>query len=288
MIKISKQNYGSALSLAVLACITAAPAQDMDVQGDGSNSSIIFQAKNINPSLAQKTALKGVSNPAAGYGTGVVGQGGWMGVNGVATTAGNGGRYGGYFQAFGGIGSNIGVYGTSQAQGSTTATTFGVYGTASYGPTAIGVYGSASGSPTNWGVYSNGNIGYVGQVLNASDVRLKKNVTPLSNSLEGVMNLKPKKYEYRSEEFPKMGLAKGERFGLLAQDVKAVFPNLVTRGFSAHPGQNPAQKESGSSVDSASYLGVDYVSLVPILIGAIQEQQKQIETLNAKIADMRK
>ena len=37
-------------------------------------------------------------------------------------------------------------------------------------------------------------------------------------------------------------------------------------------------------VDSAtSYKGVDYIGLIPVLLNAIQEQQKQIDALTAKI-----
>jgi hypothetical protein len=57
-----------------------------------------------------------------------------------------------------------------------------------------------------------------------------------------------------------------KRFGLIAQDVQKVFPNLVST-FEGSP-------------------SVNYLELVPILIGSIKEQQKTIEQLKQKVLDL--
>ena len=59
-----------------------------------------------------------------------------------------------------------------------------------------------------------------------------------------------------------------EKIGLLAQDIQKVFPELV--------------KESG---DEKGTLSINYQGLVPILINAIKEQQKELQKLQKEILD---
>jgi hypothetical protein len=54
------------------------------------------------------------------------------------------------------------------------------------------------------------------------------------------------------------------KHGLIAQEVQQVYPELV------HQNAN-------------GYLGVDYQSLIPLLLKAIQEQQAQIDSLKVLI-----
>jgi hypothetical protein len=61
----------------------------------------------------------------------------------------------------------------------------------------------------------------------ASDLKLKKNISYFSNSLNKIALLKPAFFEYRSQKFPDMHLKSGTYAGLIAQDVEKVFPNLV-------------------------------------------------------------
>ena len=57
-----------------------------------------------------------------------------------------------------------------------------------------------------------------------------------------------------------------EKFGLLAQEVQKAFPELV--------------KQAG---DQEGTLSVNYQGMIPVLINAIKEQQKQIDELKALI-----
>jgi hypothetical protein len=56
------------------------------------------------------------------------------------------------------------------------------------------------------------------------------------------------------------------KIGLLAQDVQKVFPELV---------------KTANTSDQT--LSVNYQGLIPILINAIKEQQKQIKELESKL-----
>ncbi|OPZ96779.1 MAG: hypothetical protein BWY70_01666 [Bacteroidetes bacterium ADurb.Bin408] len=90
------------------------------------------------------------------------------------------------------------------------------------------------------------------------------------------MLLEPKEYEMRRDEFPSMNLAEGKQFGLIAQDLEKVFPELV------HKVLHPDNMEKGKET-MIEFKGIDYISLIPVLIEAIQEQQKEIDALKAQL-----
>ena len=63
-----------------------------------------------------------------------------------------------------------------------------------------------------------------------------------------------------------------QRIGVLAQEIQEVFPEAVEKA--------PFDRnEKGESLTGENYLTVKYERLVPVLIEAIKEQQKQIEEL---------
>lgn len=104
--------------------------------------------------------------------------------------------------------------------------------------------------------------GYVDmEIANAvsSDRRLKKNIQPLNNTLQGVLRLKPSQYNWKD---PQKG---GKSYGLIAQELAEVYPDLVRER-------------------SDGYLGIYYYELIPLLIKAIQEQQLQIQELQSEKA----
>ncbi|MBL0357157.1 MAG: tail fiber domain-containing protein [Chitinophagaceae bacterium] len=97
----------------------------------------------------------------------------------------------------------------------------------------------------------------------ASDERFKKNVTAISSPLEKLLLLNGVEYEMRAEEFPGNHFTPGRQIGLIAQNVEKIIPDAVN--------------------EKDGYKGVDYARLVPLLIEAIKEQQKEIELLKSRI-----
>ncbi len=89
----------------------------------------------------------------------------------------------------------------------------------------------------------------------ASDERLKQNITSLatSSALAGINALNPVSFNWRD---PSMG--NQEQFGLIAQQVETVFPNLVQR-------TNPTELTPGGT------LTVNYPGFISPMILAIQE-----------------
>jgi len=102
-----------------------------------------------------------------------------------------------------------------------------------------------------------------------SDLRLKTNIAPLQNSVADIMQLKPVSYEKKSSLASNSSSIKEN--GFIAQDLQKVMPSLVTEG-----------------TDNDKLLSVNYTALIPVLTKALQEQQKQIEDQNAKIAAQQK
>ena len=111
-------------------------------------------------------------------------------------------------------------------------------------------------SNPNSKLHVNGNI-WVNGTVTQSDIRYKKNIHSIPNALDKIMQLNGVFYDLRSSEFPQMQFDTKEQVGLIAQNVEQVLPNVVYTG-------------------SDGYKGVDYAKLVPLLIEAIKDQQKQI------------
>jgi hypothetical protein len=167
-------------------------------------------------------------------------------------------NYGGFFRAANALGFNYAVYGDALGIGGTP------------GP------GSPPG-PTYAGFF-NGDV-YIANMYGPSDRKLKKDIRDLDNALGIVMQLSPKTYEYRRDEFPGMALPGGKQYGLIAQEVEQVLPEIVMDNV------NPAKQDQNGNVISqqVDFKSLSYQELVPVLIKAIQEQQEQIEKLRSEV-----
>ena len=103
-----------------------------------------------------------------------------------------------------------------------------------------------------------------GDVVVSSDARLKSNIVSLGSTLSRILLIDGKSYEMKGKQ----------KIGVLAQDIKEVFPELV-------------------SEDANEMLAVNYQGLVPVLInalkeqdGKIKEQQSEIEILKQQQAEI--
>jgi Chaperone of endosialidase len=83
-----------------------------------------------------------------------------------------------------------------------------------------GIYGTPTGSSTTLPVIvdSNGQLGTA-----ASSERFKKEIKPMNNASESILALKPVTFHYKSDT------KDTPQFGLIAEDVAAVNPDLVVR-----------------------------------------------------------
>jgi hypothetical protein len=118
----------------------------------------------------------------------------------------------------------------------------------------------ANGNITRMEIYANGNAWLQGNLTQASDSRLKKEINPLQNSLQKIIQLNGYNYYWKNENADK-----SLQTGVLAQEVQKLFPELV--------------KE-----DKDRILSVNYSGLIPLLIESIKEQQQQIDALKKILA----
>lgn len=186
---------------------------------------------------------------------------------------------------------NYGGYFTGTANG--TNSSFGVSATAnggndSYGVYAIGsgaannnfgVYASGSGGSNSWAVYANGNAG--GTTLwQSSDATLKNNVSPMLNNTSIIMQLQPKSYLFNHTIHPELVLPTGTHYGLIAQELEQIVPELVKEV------NFPAQFDSTGALKSAafSFKSVNYIEVIPFLIGAIQEMNLELDSLKQLVS----
>ncbi|MEZ4808570.1 MAG: tail fiber domain-containing protein [Flavobacteriales bacterium] len=116
-----------------------------------------------------------------------------------------------------------------------------------------------------------------------SDATLKTNVEEIGNAHELINALQPKTYEFIPQQHPHMQMPQGRQWGVLAQELQEVMPELVERV------PVPAVYDStGAQVaEATSHLSVNYIGLIPVLIAAVKEQQAVIDQVQAENAALR-
>jgi hypothetical protein len=113
-----------------------------------------------------------------------------------------------------------------------------------------------------------------------SDKRLKKNIKPISGAISKVMSISGVTYEI-NEVAEKYGYTdKKEMVGVIAQELERVLPQVVVPApfDSAYTEDGTEYSKSGEN-----YKTVQYEKIVPLLIEAIKEQQREIEELKQKV-----
>ncbi len=175
----------------------------------------------------------------------------------------------------------VGVHGDGHGNADAGAQSFGVWGHAYNSPTAYGIYGDYnSGSSNGWAGYFDGSV-YTTGTYQSSDRKLKDNIADLDNAMDIIESLKPRTYTFRVGEFTGMNLNEGQCMGFIADEIKEVLPNLVreTKLPEAHD-------EDGNLIQQeVDFESVDYVSLIPVLVKAIQEQNEMIAQLQEAVLD---
>ncbi len=204
-------------------------------EGEVSNRGGCFFAGSINSMASFNTGLSGIGSFSNGTNIG----GAFSAGNHVIVTGG-----------YNGI-TNIGVKANS-------------YG----GQDSYGIYAQATGgSHTNYAGYFAGDVfSTTGNYL-SSDIMLKENITPLTNSTSIINQLAPKNFTFKTTQFAQMNLPEGHQFGLIAQDVEQILPELVKNV------TQPAVLDSLGNVitPAVNFKSVKYEAFIPILIQGVKE-----------------
>jgi hypothetical protein len=103
----------------------------------------------------------------------------------------------------------------------------------------------------------------------ASDKKFKTNVKQLNYGLSEILRLNPVTYEFKTSEFPEMNFSTGSNLGFIAQEIEQVIPEVV------------GNTEKDFKI-------VNYDQMVPVMVNAMQEQQKMIQDLMDKLVVLEK
>ncbi len=102
----------------------------------------------------------------------------------------------------------------------------------------------------------NNDLIVTGSIYNSSDERLKKNILNIEETkLESLFILNPIHYSYKNDKANKL------HFGLIAQDVEKIFPELVENN------------------NISGYKSVNYQELIPLMIAKMKLMQDEIDEI---------
>ncbi|MEO8117425.1 MAG: tail fiber domain-containing protein [Bacteroidota bacterium] len=206
-----------------------------------------------------------------------------------------------YYGVYGynGGGNSSGVYGYSiGGSGSVgvTGSCGGIgYGMAAYGNSGSGIYAT---STSNYAGYFVGDV-YCSGTYVGSDLRLKQNIKDVTSAMDIINQLHPKQYDFKTDgNYKLMKLPAGNHYGLIAQDVEKILPNIVRNSqFETGSVVPPTVRKPGDGETTASlkkvqsetidFKAVNYTELIPIMIKGMQEQQAVIEKQQQQIDELK-
>jgi hypothetical protein len=101
-----------------------------------------------------------------------------------------------------------------------------------------------------------------GSIYNPSDEKLKENIESISlENIDNLFKINPIHFSYKQDK------KKLKHFGVLAQDVEKVFPELVHTVETLH----------------YDYKTVNYQELIPIMLSKMKQMQNEIDELKERV-----
>jgi hypothetical protein len=119
-------------------------------------------------------------------------------------------------------------------------------------------------------LYVNGDI-TANSIAGTSDIRFKTNIRSVENALDKVKALRGVYFNWNQKAFPEKEFGAEDELGFIAQEVEKVVPEIVSKD---------KTKEE--------YRSVKYDKLVALLVEAIKEQQKQIDSLSIQVKKLKR
>jgi hypothetical protein len=108
-------------------------------------------------------------------------------------------------------------------------------------------------------------------IAGSSDARFKTNVRSITSPLEKVKSLRGVYFNWDQKSFPNKDFSDKTELGFIAQEVEKVLPEVVSKD---------------NSPDE--YRSVKYDKVVALLVEAIKEQQKQIDSLKSQVKKLKR
>ncbi|NBU58525.1 MAG: hypothetical protein EBS23_01860 [Betaproteobacteria bacterium] len=124
-------------------------------------------------------------------------------------------------------------------------------------------YHATTGNAAVFDIYRNGNAWIAGTLTQASDRRLKHSISTLDDAygLAAISRLRPVSFKWNNRDD-----SASKEIGLIAQEVEAVVPDVITTG-----------------ADAMKTKSIAYSQLTPILIKAVQELQRYLDALRDRL-----
>jgi hypothetical protein len=123
-----------------------------------------------------------------------------------------------------------------------------LYGYFNYSGDALYLWGS--GNATAWYTHS--------------DKRFKENIITIDGAKDKILALNGRNYNFKTTEFKGYNFPEDKQYGFIAQEIQEVIPEAV--------------KE-----DENGYLSVNYTAVIPVLVEAFKDQNKEIDKLKEEI-----
>jgi hypothetical protein len=123
------------------------------------------------------------------------------------------------------------------------------------------------GDPGGYRLYVNGSACGTSMYSVCSDRSLKRDIQGIEAALDKVISLEGVSFLWRTDEYEERNLDSGRHYGLIAQDVEEVLPEVVSEG-------------------GGGERAVAYAEIIPVLIEAIKAQQGRIEVLEERLAEL--
>ncbi len=132
----------------------------------------------------------------------------------------------------------------------------------------VGNVGIGTSSPTVK-LQVNGDI-IANSIAGSSDIRYKKNIRSVINALDKVKSLRGVYFNWDQEAFPTKEFSDRTELGFIAQEVEKIIPEVVTK-----------------DKTKDEFRSIKYDKLVALLVEAIKEQQKQIDSLKVSVKKLK-
>ena len=127
---------------------------------------------------------------------------------------------------------------------------------------------AGGGYSTAYALHLAGTGASTGGWVQYSDIKFKTNIQNIENPVSRMLQLNGVSYNYKTVEFKEREFPEGKHFGLIAQEVEKVLPEIVQ------------EDEHGDKT-------IAYIELIPVLLEAIKQQQKDIEQLQDQVNQLK-
>jgi hypothetical protein len=179
---------------------------------------------------------------------------------------------------------------------------YGVYGSAralegNPNPASGGYFISDNGrgitaiASADYAGYFEGNV-YTTGLYETSDEKLKENVSDFGEATSLLSTLHPKQYQFSTDDrFKGLHLPKGKHYGLIAQEVEKVMPELVKESKQMlHPLTLDSSNRHNpkASKEFIKIKAVNYTGLIPVMIRSMQEMDSTLREKDKQILELKK